>query len=58
MKSDIRLVSEWMEPTSKIQTCKGEITAAAWCKAEAERVPWWQVVTHPETHKIALERKQ
>lgn len=52
-----RLVTEWMDPASTIQTNKGPVLAAAWCKAEAERVPGWQVVTHPETRKIALERK-
>ena len=36
MKSDIRLVSEWMEPTSTIPTTKGEITAAA--KAELKNM--------------------
>jgi hypothetical protein len=57
MKTDIRLVSEWLEPTSIIQTRNGDVTAAAWCKAEAARVPWWQVVTHPETHEIAVAWK-
>ena len=54
---DNRLVTEWMEPTSIIPTNKGAVTAAAWCKSEAERVPGWKIVTHPDTHKIALERK-
>lgn len=57
MNKENRLVTEWMEPTSTIQTNEGDVTAAAWCKSEAARVPWWQVVTHPETRKIALEIK-
>lgn len=54
MKSDVRLVSEWLEPTSTIPTTKGEITAAAWCKAEANRCKDWEVIKNPLTHEIAV----
>ena len=57
MKSDIRLVSEWMEPTSIIHTRNGDVTAAAWCKAEAERCGDWEVIKNPLTHEIAVARK-
>jgi len=57
MKRENR-ITEWMEPAERLDSCYGEnITRLQWCEAHCAESPgMFRIITHPETHKIALER--